>query len=218
MPKNNVNSKSQIIKSESTVTPYELGNFISNNQAQVVNSNAALNDKNINGNIDPVLQEIQKLHQSIDSINQKVALIESDGVKGRDLDKQLVEALKDLKNYSTFFEQATFQMESKVLKTSFSIAQKIIGIELSENSSKIAHETIKNIMSKLKTASKITIHLNPKDYVVLKSQLNFESFVSLQEDSNVTAGGVVIASDLGNFDGNIESKVQTMLETLDAVI
>ena len=73
-------------------------------------------------------------------------------------------------------------------------------------------------MSKIKTASRINIHLNPKDYVVLKDQLIFESFVTLQEDSNVTAGGVVIASDLGNFDGNIESKVQTMLESLEAVI
>ena len=73
-------------------------------------------------------------------------------------------------------------------------------------------------MAKIKTSSKINIHLNPKDYIVLKDQLKFESFVTLQEDSNVSAGGVVIASDLGNFDGNIEAKVQTMLESLDAVI
>ena len=72
-------------------------------------------------------------------------------------------------------------------------------------------------MEKIKTASKVTIHLNPKDYVVLKDQLNLDSFVSLQEDSNVLAGGVVIASDLGNFDGSIESKIATMLETLEAV-
>jgi len=42
------------------------------------------------------------------AIQEKVTLIENDGVKGRDLDKQLIEALKDLKHYSTFFEQATF--------------------------------------------------------------------------------------------------------------
>ena len=220
MASNNVNSTSKIIKSDSKIQSFELGNFISNSapdNVQIQNS-ATLNDKSINGNVDPVLQEIQKLHLSIANINEKVALIESDGVKGRDLDKQLIEALKDLKNYSTFFEQATFQMETKILKTSFSIAQKIIAIELGENSAKIARETILSIMSKIKTASRINIHLNPKDYVVLKDQLNFENFVTLQEDSNVAAGGVVIASDLGNFDGNIESKVQTMLESLDVII
>ena len=220
MAANNVNSKSQIIKANGEIQSFELGNFISNdtNQNQQMQNVATLNDKSINGNVDPVLVEIRNLHASIASINEKVNLIESDGVKGRDLDKQLIEALKDLKNYSTFFEQATFQMETKILKTSLSIAQKIIGIEVSENSAAIAKETILNIMEKLKTASKITIHLNPKDYIVLKEQLNFESFVNLHEDSNVTAGGVVIASDLGNFDGNIDSKVQTMLESLDVVL
>ena len=38
------------------------------------------------------------------------------------------------------------------------------------------------------------------------------------KDANVVAGGVVIASDLGNFDGGIESKISSMLETLDLVI
>ncbi len=217
---NNVNTTSSIIKSHQESQPYELGNFISSNQNQneKMRDVAVLNDKTINGNVDPVLQEIQKLQQSILAIQDKVTLIESDGVKGRDLDKQLIEALKDLKHYSTFFEQATFQMETKLLKTSLSIAKKIIGIEVGESSSQIAKETITGMMEKVKTASKVTIHLNPKDYLVLKEQLSFDSFVSLQEDPNVTAGGVVIASDLGNFDGSVESKIQSMLESLDAVI
>ena len=220
MSTNNVNSTSQIIKSESTIEPYQLGTFMSNNtnQNETMKNVASLNDKGINGNSDPVLIEIQKLNQSILAIQQKVVSIESNGVKGRDLDRQLVDALKDLKHYSSFFEQATFQMETKLLKTSLSIAQKIIGIEVGENSAAIAKETINGMMDKIKTSSKVTIHLNPKDYIVLKEQLTFDSFVSLHEDPNVTAGGVVIASDLGNFDGNIDSKIQSMLESLDAII
>ena len=220
MSTNNVSSSSQIIKSNSTVEQYQLGNFISNGsgQSKQMEDVAVLNNKSINGNIDPVLIEIQKLTQSIAAIGQKVISIENDGVKGRDLDKQLIDALKDLKHYSSFFEQATFQMETKLLKTSLSIAQKIIGIEVGENSAAIAKETINGMMDKIKTSSKVMIHLNPKDYIVLKEQLIFDSFVSLQEDPNVTAGGVVIASDLGNFDGNIDSKLQSMLESLDAVI
>jgi len=220
MSTNNVNTSSRVIKANSESTPYELGTFISNDQNQ--NSDmknvAILNDKSINGNIDPVLQEIQNLQQVLLNIGQRVESIENDGIKGRDLDRQLIEALKDLKNYSTFFEQATFQMENKLVKTSFSIAKKIIGIEIGENSAKIAKETISGMMDKIKTSSKVTIHLNPKDYLALKDQLKFDSFVNLQEDANVTAGGVVIASDLGNFDGSIESKLETMLGSLDALI
>jgi len=217
---NNVNTTANIVKSHQEAQPYELGNFISNGQSQndQMKNVAVLNDKSINGNVDPVIQEIQKIQQSMLEIAQKVTLIENDGIKGRDLDKQLIEALKDLKNYSTFFEQATFQMETKLLKTSLSIAEKIIGIEVGESSSKIAKETITSMMDKVKTASKVTIHLNPKDYIALKDQLNFDSFVNLQEDQNVSIGGVVIASDLGNFDGSVESKIQSMLESLDAVI
>jgi len=220
MATNNVNTSSQIIKKNSETQEYQLGTFVTHgsNQNEQMKNVAVLNDKSINGNVDPVLTEIKALQQSMLAIQQKVNLIENDGIKGRDLDKQLVEALKDLKHYSTFFEQATFQMETKLLKTSLSIAQKVIGIEVGENSTAIAKATIESMMDKIKTSSKVTIHLNPKDYIVLKSQLSFDSFVSLQEDSNVTAGGVVVASDLGNFDGNIESKLQSMLESLDAVI
>lgn len=217
---NNVHTTSKVVKAQDTTTPYELGNFISNDQNQ--NSDmknvAVLNDKSINGNVDPVLLEIQKLQQILGQIDQRVESIENDGIKGRDLDRQLIEALKDLKHYSTFFEQATFQMETKLVKTSFSIAKKIVGIELGENSAAIAKETIKGMMDKIQTSSKVTIHLNPKDYLAIKEQMTFDNFVNLQEDPNVTAGGVVIASDLGNFDGNIEAKLDTMLSSLDALI
>ncbi|MEA2049929.1 MAG: FliH/SctL family protein [Campylobacterota bacterium] len=221
MDKNNVNTTSKIIKSNSEAQPFELGSFVTSTevvQNDKMKSVATLKDKVNPNEPDPLLIEIQKLQSSIEQVQAKVVSIETNGVNSRELDKQLIQALKDLKNYSSFFEQATFQMENKILKTSLSIAQKIIGIEVGEKSSLIAKETIENIMNKIKTASKVTIHLNPKDYLYLKDQIVFENHIVLLEDPNVTAGGVVIASDLGNFDGNIESKVQTMLESLDAVI
>ncbi len=214
----NVNSAAQIIKSDDSAKSYELGQFLNNQSTnQIDNTNTILNDRNINGNVDPLMEQMQSLAASISQIQAKVIDIENDGVKGRDLDKQLVEAMKDLNNYAKFFEQATFQVETKILKTSISIAQKVIGIEVGENSSKIAKETISSILGKIKTASKIIIHLNPKDYVVLKNELNLESFIQIQEDANVTAGGVVIASDLGNFDGSIEAKIETLLESLNSI-
>lgn len=216
---NNVNSSAKII-SPSHIEAYTLGTFLNNSTTQnpQMKSVSTLNDKSINGNIDPVLLEVQKLSQYIAQIEAKVTNIENNGVSSRDFDKQIVQALKDLKNYATFFEQATFQLETKILKTSMSIAKKIIGVEVGEQSANIAKVTIENILNKIKTASKITIHLNPKDYLVLKNELNLDSFIQVQEDPNVTAGGVVIASDLGNFDGNIEAKVQTILESLDTVM
>ena len=215
---NNVNTAAKIIKSSDATTEYKLGEFINNKATnQIENVDTNLNDRNINGNIDPLMIEMKNLSAALLIIQSKVTDIENDGIKGRDLDKQLVEAMKDLKSYAGFFEQAVFQMETKILKTSLSIAKKVIGIEVGENSSKIAKETIASILEKIKTASKITIHLNPKDYVVLKDELNLESFILIQEDVNVTAGGVVIASDLGNFDGNIDAKIETLFESLNSI-
>ena len=216
----NVYSSAKILSKNEEVQKYELGNFI-NSQVEdnvVTNSKAILDDREINGRTDPVLIEVRNLSLKLNEISQKVANIESDGIKGKDIDAQVIQAIRDLKHYAAFFEQATFQMETKLLKTSISIAQKIISIEVGENSSKIAKQTINHLLDKIKTASKVQIHLNPKDYEILKDQLNLEPFIELKQDANVTAGGVVIASDLGNFDGNIESKVSSMLDSLDLVI
>jgi len=216
----NVYSSAKILSKNEEVQKYELGTFI-NSQVEnnvVTNSNSVLDDREINGRIDPVLLEVRNLSLKLNEISQKVSNIESDGIKGKDIDAQVIQAIRDLKHYAAFFEQATFQMETKLLKTSISIAQKIISIEVGENSSKIAKQTISHLLDKIKTASKIQIHLNPKDYEILKDQLNLEAFIELKQDANVTAGGVVIASDLGNFDGNIESKVSSMLDSLDLII
>ena len=216
----NVYSSAKILTKNEEVQKYELGNFINNKIEDnlVSKSSTVLDDREINGRTDPLLIEIRNLSTKINEISQKVTSIENDGIKGKDIDAQVVQAIRDLKHYAAFFEQATFQMETKLLKTSISIAQKIISIEVGENSSKIAKQTITHLLDKIKTATKVQIHLNPKDYEILKAQLTLEPFIELHQDANVTAGGVVIASDLGNFDGNIEAKVASMLESLDLVI
>jgi len=219
MNRDNVYSSAKIVSKDDSVQDYQLGTFINNQAApETSNNQAVLNDREINGNSDPVLGEIRTLSSQIDQIGQKLALLENNGMTGREIDAQVVQAIKDLKHYANFFEQATFQMESKLLKTSISIAQKIISIEVGENSSLIAKQTISHLLDKIKSASRVKIHLNPKDYEILKNDLNLENFIELVEDANVTAGGVVIASDLGNFDGNIEAKVSSMLESLDSVL
>lgn len=222
MASNNVRSNAKVLNGSGEVQKYELGNFVNgSNSVQeepAPATQAVLDTRELNGHIDPVLSEVRNLAAQINQISQKVNSIENGGVQGRDIDAQVVQAIKDLKHYAAFFEQATFQMESKLLKTSISIAQKIISIEVGENSAKIAKQTISHLLDKIKTASKVQIHLNPKDYQLLKDQLALEPYIELREDANVAAGGVVIASDLGNFDGNIEAKVASMLETLDTVI
>ena len=242
----NVYSSARILKDDKKVEKYELSNFLKNKvlskeeSHDFIESNLEKQDesnlektevKNISKSmnivdnsavlekIEPIFAEFEKMIKKIEEVSQKVTTIEQDAIiKGKDFDTQVIKAIKDLKQCATFFEQAAFGFESKLLKTSISIAQKIINIEVGENSSKIAKQTINQLLLKLKNATKVKIHLNPKDYYILKQELELEPFIELLEDPNVVAGGVVIASDLGNFDGSIEAKVSSMLESLDLVI
>ena len=242
----NVYSSARVLKDDKKVEKFELSNFLKNKLTPKEESNEFLELKleedgnsnlekievkpsvqsmNIVDNsavlekIEPIFAEFEKMIKKIEEVSQKVTTIEQDAIiKGKEFDTQVIKAIKDLKQCATFFEQAAFGFESKLLKTSISIAQKIINIEVGENSSKIAKQTINQLLLKLKNATKVKIHLNPKDYYVLKQELELEPFIELLEDPNVVAGGVVIASDLGNFDGSIEAKVSSMLESLDLVI
>ena len=118
----NVYSSAKILSKNEEVQKYELGTFI-NSQSEtnvVTNSNSVLDDREINGRVDPVLIEVRNLTAKLNEISQKVDSIESDGIKGKDIDAQVIQAIRDLKHYAAFFEQATFQMETKLLKTSIS--------------------------------------------------------------------------------------------------
>ena len=242
----NVYSSARVLKDDKKVEKYELSNFLKNKvlskeeSHDFIESNLEKQDEsnlektevkniaksmNIVDNsavlekIEPIFAEFEKMIKKIEEVSQKVTTIEQDAIiKGKDFDTQVIKAIKDLKQCATFFEQAAFGFESKLLKTSISIAQKIINIEVGENSSKIAKQTINQLLLKLKNATKVKIHLNPKDYYILKQELELEPFIELLEDPNVVAGGVVIASNIGNFDGSIEAKVSSMLESLDLVI
>ena len=242
----NVYSSARVLKDDKKVEKYELSNFLKNKvlskeeshdfiesnlekqdesnleQTEVKNISKSMNivdNSAVLEKIEPIFAEFEKMIKKIEEVSQKVTTIEQDAIiKGKDFDTQVIKAIKDLKQCATSFEQAAFGFESKLLKTSISIAQKIINIEVGENSSKIAKQTINQLLLKLKNATKVKIHLNPKDYYILKQELELEPFIELLEDANVVAGGVVIASDLGNFDGSIEAKVSSMLESLDLVI
>lgn len=218
---NNVNSKAKIVR-DVRVENYSLGKFETNNN-EPINTVQTQNVEGINYTNETVsnellTKEIQELSFKLDQIQNQMMTLNNDSSMARELDNQIIQALRDLKNNAAFFEKATLQLESKVLKTSMTIAKKIIGVEVGEQSHEIARVTIDNMLHKIKTASQITIHLNPKDYLLLKDDLQLEAYVKIEEDGNVAAGGVVIASDLGNFDGNVDAKISSMLESFDSVL
>ncbi|OCL82931.1 FliH/SctL family protein [Arcobacter porcinus] len=238
-------ASAKILSNSDNVSKYELSNFskklkyedkkleenhenineIENPQEEikvneiVVPPAPIIDNSEVLNKIEPIFSEFSSLAIKMEQISQKILSIEGDIVsKNKELDSQVVKAIKDLQQSAEFFEKTATQVESRMLKTAIGIAKKIIAIELGENSTKIAKQTIKQLLDKVKNATKVRIHLNPKDYIVLKKELELENHIELIEDINVVAGGVVIASNIGNYDGNIEAKISTMLESLDLII
>jgi len=212
-----VSLKSTIIKRGEEDAPFELGKFTSTSPQELSNNSFehSLDDKSINGNVDPTLQGVMQITKQLENISQRLEIIENDGVKGRDLDKQIVDGIRDLKKHTEFFERAALNFETNVLKTALKLATKIVQIEVSNKSEQIAKQTLEPILKQIKSASKIEIRLNPKDFLLLKDEFDFGNNVSLIEDANVSLGGVVVVSDLGNFDGSVEARIKSIMQICD---
>jgi flagellar assembly protein FliH len=149
--------------------------------------------------------------------NQVVSIKQENTSASQKLDTQVVEALTSLNNHSKQFDKITVAFEQKLIAYSLRIATKIIQQEVQQNSQQIALNYARDLISKLKDATKISVHINPKDYQYLQSNLDMSSTIELVKDTNVSPAGVVISSDIGNFDSTIESKLETLSSSIETL-
>ena len=95
MANNNVYSNATIVKAnnQEEIKSYELGTFSGgnvSNQNQKMKNVAKLNETNINGNVDPVLGELQKLQTQFATLDLKITNIENNGVSEETLIDKLL--------------------------------------------------------------------------------------------------------------------------------
>lgn len=131
-----------------------------------------------------------------------------------DNDKMLSSSIKKLEETAAAYETKMTDIEKELAKTAVSIAEQVIKKEVGENSSKVALSLVRELLSKLKDASKIKIKVNKIDAEYLRSALSAESKVSIEDDDAIQRGGVIVLSDIGNLDGNISSRFLKVKEDL----
>jgi flagellar assembly protein FliH len=131
-----------------------------------------------------------------------------------DNDKMLSSSIKKLEETASSYEIKMTDIEKELAKTAVSIAEQVIKKEVSENSSKVALSLVRELLTKLKEASKIKLKVNKMDAEYLKNALSAESKVSIEEDDAIQRGGVIVLSDVGNLDGNISSRFLKVKEDL----
>ncbi len=134
--------------------------------------------------------------------------------KCEDNDRMLLSSVKKLEEVSGNFASKLSEIESELAKTAVSIAEQVIKKEVGENSSKVALSLAKELLGKLKDASKIKVKVNKLDAEYLKRALEGETKIVVEEDDAIARGGVVVLSDIGNLDGNINSRFLKVKEDL----
>ncbi|WP_457564428.1 flagellar assembly protein FliH [Caminibacter sp.] len=121
------------------------------------------------------------------------------------------DSIKKLDEINAVFEKKLEAIEKELIAVALDIAKEVIQSEISENSKQIALNLAKSLMEDLKNATKVTIKVNPKDAEYLKENLKG---IEVIEDEAIKPGGIVIMSDVGNIDGEIEERYKAVKEAV----
>jgi len=121
------------------------------------------------------------------------------------------DSIKKLEQISEIFNKKLDSIEKELISVALDIANEVIQKELSENSKEVALSLAKSLMQDLKDASTVKVKVNPKDAEYLKDNIKG---VEIIPDEAVKVGGVVIMSDIGNIDGEIEERFQAVKEAV----
>ena len=97
-------------------------------------------------------------------------------------------------------------LEKELSSIALDIAKEVILIEINKNSQDVAKELAEALMQNIKEATKITLKVNPEDFVFLKENLKEDARVKIESNSAIAKGGVVLVSDIGNIDGSVMTR------------
>jgi len=120
-----------------------------------------------------------------DSINQFSQSIDRIGQTAKDLESAL-EPLRD-----------------ELVSVAVDIAKEVIVAELSNSSADVASALAHQLLEEVKGSTSVTLRINPKDYEHVKQLIGEVKGVTMESDSALAPGGVVVISDVGNIEGDI---------------
>ena len=128
--------------------------------------------------------------------------------KERELKEKYLKSISLLdelyKNVEDFFQKA----KNELSEVAIDIAKEVVSKEVSQNSKEVAFSLSKALIKQLKDASKISIKVNPEDFEYVKSAYESDLGIEVLPDSAIAQGGVVVLSELGNLDGQIQTRIE----------
>lgn len=122
--------------------------------------------------------------------------------------EQFATSVTTLENTAKEFESALEIIKADLMSAAIDIAQEVVGVEVSENSSSIANVLSDALIKDLQSASKITLKVNPKDHGGVSEHVGSLEHIQIVSDSAVNDGGVIALSDVGNIDSQISKRFE----------
>jgi len=106
------------------------------------------------------------------------------------------------------FESALEGIKKELILAALDISKEVIKVELSENSNAVAKLLSDELLKELQSASKVTLKVNPKNHGVVSEHVGKLEHVDILSESAISEGGVIVISDAGNIDSQIEKRFQ----------
>lgn len=117
-------------------------------------------------------------------------------------------SVQTLENSAKEFEKALEGIKNSLVEAACDIAKEVISVELSQNSNQIAKVLSEELIKELQSASKVKLKVNPKNHGAISQSVGSLEHIEVVSDSAVSEGGVIVLSDAGNIDAQIQKRFE----------
>ncbi|MCX2683024.1 flagellar assembly protein FliH [Campylobacter sp. MIT 21-1685] len=125
-----------------------------------------------------------------------------------ELKEKYIKTLSKLDEACANLDSFVQKNERELADTAIDIAKEVVLKELESNSAKVAYNLAKDLIAELKGASAIELKVNSNDYEYLKGHFSEDVHIKISLDDAISKGSVVILSDVGNIESNLESRLR----------
>ena len=105
-------------------------------------------------------------------------------------------------------------LEKELSAIAIDIAKEVIITDVSTNSAKIASSLARSLLQNIAQSVPVTLKVFPGDLDYLKESLVDLQNVTLESDKAITKGGVVIMSNDGNIDGDLQVRFEAIKKSI----
>ena len=125
----------------------------------------------------------------------------------QDLKEKYLKSISKLDEACVNLDNFISKNEKELADAAIDIAKEVIMKEIDFNSSQIAYNLAKDLINQLKGASSIEIKVNSNDYEFIKANFGNNEKIKISLDDAITKGSVIVLSDVGNIESNLNSRL-----------